>query len=149
MSEVMNENKRIPKPMFEKACEFIVALYDDLVSKGKIALEKEPSEITSCRHTIENKKKRIDFLKNARIPKKDEIWIHRNGRNYKVLFLANDTKDPNTTYETYVVYQSVDSGTYWTRPLADWHRSFGMNPIEEAASSFLEDEMENIKLIKD
>jgi hypothetical protein len=53
-------------------------------------------------------------------------WRHKNGCEYYVLFLTNDTStDPD--YPVTVVYIG-DNGRRWSRPLSDWHRS--MTPMD-------------------
>lgn len=51
-------------------------------------------------------------------------WQHNNGTLYEVLFLTNrDTERPEQ-YPVTVVYRNVHNSKLWSRPLADWHRSF-------------------------
>ena len=56
-----------------------------------------------------------------RRPSEGEIWMHYNGRKYRVLFIAND--NGNEKYPPHVVYENTESGSKWSRLLADWHRS--------------------------
>lgn len=49
-------------------------------------------------------------------------WQHYNGCKYLVLFLSNEEGDADK-YPTTVVYQNVDNGKRYSRPLSDWHRS--------------------------
>lgn len=54
-------------------------------------------------------------------PVEGSIWTHYNGREYRVLFIAND--NGNDKYPPHVVYENTRSGTKWSRLLSDWHRS--------------------------
>ena len=51
------------------------------------------------------------------------VWRHTNGNLYRVIALANylSTKPE---YPPTVVYQNIDNHTVWSRPDADWLRSF-------------------------
>lgn len=55
-------------------------------------------------------------------PKPGTRWQHRNGNVYMVLLLANKTDRPDT-YPRTVVYYGPGM-QFWSRPAADWHRSF-------------------------
>jgi len=51
------------------------------------------------------------------------VWQHRNGEAYTVRLLTN-TASANPAYVPTVVYEGARNGKFWSRPLADWHRSF-------------------------
>jgi len=62
-----------------------------------------------------------DCTTNEVVP--GSVWRHRNGEAYTVRILTNeDSRNPE--YVPTVVYEGVRNGKYWSRPLADWHRSF-------------------------
>jgi NTP pyrophosphatase (non-canonical NTP hydrolase) len=48
-------------------------------------------------------------------------WEHSSGAIYQVLFLAN--RHDNPRYPRTVIYQGPN-GSIWSRPFADWYRSF-------------------------
>lgn len=54
-------------------------------------------------------------------PEAGEVWLHKNGIPYRVLFLANDGR--RGSYPVSVVYEG-SNGKRWVRELSDWHRSF-------------------------
>jgi len=52
------------------------------------------------------------------------VWRHTNGTTYFVVAIANkESKDP-IKYPKTVVYRNMDTFTWYSRPLDDWHRSF-------------------------
>lgn len=51
-------------------------------------------------------------------------WKHRNGNVYEVLMVANEQTAMPDRYPVTVVYQNIENGTVWSRPLSDWERSF-------------------------
>ncbi len=53
-----------------------------------------------------------------------KIYQHHTGGLYEVLHLANNTE----TYETMVVYRSIQFGTYYTIPLIVWNTPLNSNP---------------------
>jgi hypothetical protein len=56
----------------------------------------------------------------------NSLWQHTNGNRYVVLYITNTAyRHPN--YPITVVYQNTDNGTVWSRPLADWERSFAQH----------------------
>lgn len=58
-------------------------------------------------------------------PSQNQVWAHKNGNRYHPIMLANmATSDPNGQFKPTVVYESMLDGKIWSRPLADWHRSF-------------------------
>lgn len=60
------------------------------------------------------------------IPQPGQIWKHRNGVLYTVLFLTN-TAHISARHPPDVVYTRIertDPTNYWSRPATDWHRSF-------------------------
>lgn len=61
------------------------------------------------------------------LPNAGEIWEHHSGRLYRVDGILN-TAHPSDKFPVMVAYTQVDAGTQWTRPLTDWHRSFGNLP---------------------
>lgn len=65
----------------------------------------------------------VQFLKdNTKRPDTDQIWQHRNGQRYVVLFVANLPN--NDRYPEIVVYYTMgEPHKRWARPLSDWHRS--------------------------
>lgn len=63
------------------------------------------------------------FVRHAKTPTSGSTWRHRNGNLYRVLFLTNVvTFRPDHPPD--VVYESTTHDALWSRPLADWHRSF-------------------------
>lgn len=57
------------------------------------------------------------------IPKIWSLWQHKNGIIYRVINLAN-MASTNEHYPKTVVYENVQTGSVWSRPLDSWHRSF-------------------------
>ena len=57
-----------------------------------------------------------DVLENS-------VWSHHSGRVYKVLFFTNGEGERAPKYPKTVVYENVDNGNRYSRPLDDWHRS--------------------------
>ena len=56
-------------------------------------------------------------------PEKWSLWEHNNGILYRVLMLTNvDTERPDQ-YPVTVVYENAVTGSVWSRPLTEWHRS--------------------------
>ncbi len=64
-----------------------------------------------------------DLLKTV-TPK--SLWQHTNGHMYVVLHITN-TAHRHPNYPITVVYQNTDNTTVWSRPLADWKRSFALH----------------------
>lgn len=56
-------------------------------------------------------------------PPINSLWRHTNGNLYKVAVLTNMTSTRPEQYPPTVVYFNIDLDTWWSRPLADWHRS--------------------------
>lgn len=54
-------------------------------------------------------------------PERGSMWMHRSGRTYRVLFIANDVPDPKPEYPVTVVYEGIN-GARWAGRLDDWHR---------------------------
>ena len=66
----------------------------------------------------------VHFRREAATPTPGSVWRHRNGAEYRVLFLTNQHHD-SSGHPPNVVYESLDhSERKWSRPLADWARSF-------------------------
>ncbi|MGH1461212.1 MAG: DUF1653 domain-containing protein [Neptuniibacter sp.] len=60
----------------------------------------------------------------------DPLWEHYSGKRYTVKMVTNQmAKDPKK-YPPTVVYQSVDTGMLWSRPVSDWERSFKIVEID-------------------
>ncbi len=55
--------------------------------------------------------------------KERSVWQHRNGAKYRVKEFTNLGTNDHEKYPITVVYENVDNGTVWSRPLHDWHRS--------------------------
>lgn len=55
-------------------------------------------------------------------PAINSVWKHSSGQIYKVAALTNMTST-REEYPPTVVYFNVDHDTWWSRPVADWHRS--------------------------
>jgi hypothetical protein len=123
------EYRTATKPMVEQACQLVVDAYDKLVQENKVTSDQMPSEIAFCKAALLDEKKRKETIANAQTPQEHEYWEHRNGKVYEILFIANQNNKPDTHYEPHVVYQNIESKTVWSRPLSDWHRSFGLKPI--------------------
>jgi hypothetical protein len=50
-------------------------------------------------------------------------WKHRNGNHYGVIGHTNiHTRYPEKHPIT-IIYENIDNGSIWSRPLSDWHRS--------------------------
>lgn len=62
------------------------------------------------------------MLTPEQIPAVKSVWRHTNGNHYKVAALTN-MGSTNPQYVPTVVYFNVEHGTWWSRSLADWHRS--------------------------
>ena len=66
-------------------------------------------------------------------PQPGQIWRHRNGIPYRILFIANEWST-NPAYPPTVVYYTdnrpAEHAARWARPLHDWHRS--MTLVEDA-----------------
>lgn len=56
-------------------------------------------------------------------PDQISLWRHKNGNTYTVICLTNLESDDFKRYPPSVVYQGTNY-LMWSRPLADWHRSF-------------------------
>ncbi len=61
-------------------------------------------------------------------PKRGSIWRHHSGREYRVLFIANDVPDPKPEYPVTVVYEGCANGMLWAGRLDDWHRRMTLIP---------------------
>lgn len=55
-------------------------------------------------------------------PAINSVWQHYNGNTYKVSVITN-LGSTRPEYPTTVVYFNVANGTWWSRPLSEWHRS--------------------------
>lgn len=51
-----------------------------------------------------------------RLPQPGEVYQHYKGGIYKVLGLGRHTE----TEEPVVIYESMDSGAIWVRPVSSW-----------------------------
>lgn len=60
---------------------------------------------------------------SSQIPKVLSEWLHKNGKRYAVLCIANVHSDRPDEYPVTVVYQDQDE-KIWTRPLTRWYASF-------------------------
>lgn len=63
------------------------------------------------------------------MPQKDSKWQHRNGVVYTVLGVSN-TESVNEKHPPDVIYVG-ESGSLWSRPLSDWHRSMTPQPSKK------------------
>jgi len=52
----------------------------------------------------------------------NQYWKHYNGNEYEVLMLTNELST-NEQYPVTVVYKNIHTGSTWSKPLSDWHRS--------------------------
>lgn len=59
----------------------------------------------------------------------NQRWKHYNGNEYEVLMFTNELST-NPKYPVTVVYKNIHTGSTWSKPLDDWHRS--MTLIEPA-----------------
>ena len=57
------------------------------------------------------------------IPKVNSIWEHKSGTLYEVILIPNINSVDEERYPVTVVYQNVDTGDVWSRPLAKWYTS--------------------------
>jgi hypothetical protein len=58
-------------------------------------------------------------------PKPEDFWLHeKSGHLYKILMLTNEHAT-KSDYPVQVVYQDIENNHIWSRPLTEWHRSFG------------------------
>lgn len=57
-----------------------------------------------------------------KLPEVGSKWQHRNGNRYEVVMLTN-TESSRAAYPVTVVYKNRDTGSLWSRPAYDWHRS--------------------------
>lgn len=51
------------------------------------------------------------------------LWRHTNGNLYRALMMANIHTERPDQYPVTVVYEGVENGKIWSRPLSEWHRS--------------------------
>lgn len=66
----------------------------------------------------------VHFHREASAPAPGSTWRHRNGAEYRVLFVTN-RHHASDAHPPDVVYESLDHPERkWSRPLADWARSF-------------------------
>ncbi|MEE8608958.1 MAG: hypothetical protein V3S55_15245 [Nitrospiraceae bacterium] len=63
-------------------------------------------------------------------PKAGQTWVHRNGIPYVVLFITN-TEHETPSHPPDVIYVGMN-GSWWSRPLSDWHRSFTISLASDA-----------------
>lgn len=70
-------------------------------------------------------------LRPTELPMVGSIWIHKSGRQYQVLLLANleATTDRQDEFPFTVVYKDGE-GRIWSRPLSRWYISFELLPDE-------------------
>ena len=61
--------------------------------------------------------------RNLTIPVNGQIWRHTGGKLYEVLLLSN-MESQTEGFRPTVVYQEVDGGRVWSRPLLEWHPNF-------------------------
>lgn len=73
-------------------------------------------------------------------PKINSEWTHRNGNSYRVLMIANEGSEKED-YPVTVIYQGLQNGKIWSRPLSDWYRSmsYKVDPDTLAASGYVEE----------
>lgn len=58
-------------------------------------------------------------------PRVEDLWRHKNGNTYRVLFVTNLGKR-SEEHPPQVVYAGA-FGNVWSRPLSDWHRSMTLD----------------------
>ena len=57
-------------------------------------------------------------------PKLNSVWRHKkSGKSYKVLLVVNENTTRPEEYPISVVYQDVDLGCLWMRPIESWNKS--------------------------
>lgn len=56
-------------------------------------------------------------------PERWSVWRHKNGDEYVVLMVTNES-DRQDEYPATVVYWRPRDATRWSRPLSRWHGSF-------------------------
>ena len=56
------------------------------------------------------------------LPKRGDVWRHRNGIDYTILHVTN-IGHVREDHPPDIVYQG-ENGNVWSRRLSDWHRSF-------------------------
>lgn len=59
-------------------------------------------------------------------PAPGSVWVHKSGRLYRVLFIANDGEIPKEGYPLTVVYENVHNGIRYAGRLDDWHRRMSL-----------------------
>lgn len=64
-------------------------------------------------------------------PEVGSTWQHRNGLRYVVTGFTNTKTSRQDKYPRTVVYRNVETGTPYSRPLHDWHRSMTLVPAEK------------------
>jgi hypothetical protein len=57
---------------------------------------------------------------SLREPKPNDIWTHRNGNSYRVLFVTN-TGHEHPDHPPHVVYVGLRNSAKWSNPLDTWH----------------------------
>lgn len=62
-------------------------------------------------------------LHNVGKPELNTFWQHTNGAVYEVISYTNTKSTDFARYPLTIVYKDTN-GNVWSRPLADWHRSF-------------------------
>ena len=60
---------------------------------------------------------------NASSPKILSEWVHKSGRRYAVLCIANEHANRPDEYPVTVIYQDQNERV-WARPLSRWYDSF-------------------------
>lgn len=87
----------------------------------------------------------IDWTAPTVPPAEGSLWKHHSGREYRVLFIANNVPDPKPDYPPTVVYEGLANGKRWAGRLDDWHRR--MSPIavvEDAEAAGSEQEQNEV-----
>lgn len=92
----------------ETEAKKLIAIVNDAAIKPKAILEK--------------------FSDLPPTPAISSIWQHYSGRLYTVLMITNEA-NTNPNYPVTVVYMNVNTGSRWSRPLFDWHRSMTLKTI--------------------
>lgn len=61
-------------------------------------------------------------------PEYGSVWEHHpTGNIYRVLLITNQQTQRPDKYPITVVYENTNTGTTWSRPLSEWHRSMSLS----------------------
>lgn len=80
--------------------------------------------------------------KQSPYPIKDEVYKHHSGRLYVVQGFANEETQYPDKFPVTVIYENIDNGTVWTRPLSEFLEKF--KPIKSQAEIEREDEIDEM-----